>query len=69
MSEEIKDAKPWDVLNPNTEYLSDEDANVRFSICKQCPELVKFTSQCRQCKCFMKLKTKMKHASCPIGKW
>jgi hypothetical protein len=69
MSENNKEAKPWDILNPNIVYLSEEDSNKRFQICKECPNFIKFTSQCKECKCFMKLKTKMEHASCPIGKW
>lgn len=69
MSENNKESKPWDLLNPNTVYLSDEESSNRFNICKSCPELIKFTSQCKKCGCFMKLKTKMEHASCPIGKW
>lgn len=62
-------AKPWDILNPNTKYLSDEDANKRLDICKKCPKLIKATSQCKECGCFMNLKTKMEHATCPLGKW
>jgi hypothetical protein len=64
-----KDSKPWDLLNPNTKYLSDEDSSRRFSLCLSCPELIKFTSQCKKCGCFMRIKTKLEHASCPIGKW
>lgn len=69
MSEHKKDAKPWDVLNPNIVYLDKDKSLERFNICKSCPELIKFTSQCKKCGCFMKLKTTMEHASCPIGKW
>jgi hypothetical protein len=64
-----KDAKPWDLLNPNTIYLSDDQSSARFDICKGCPELIKFTSQCKKCGCFMKLKTKIEKAVCPLGKW
>jgi hypothetical protein len=60
---------PMDMINPNTEWASEEKANARFDICKSCPELVKFTSQCKKCGCFMKAKTKIEKATCPIGKW
>jgi hypothetical protein len=69
MSENNKDAKPWDILNPKTVFLNDEDSNFRFDICKTCPDLIKFTSQCKKCGCFMKIKVKLENASCPIGKW
>jgi hypothetical protein len=64
-----RDAKPWDLLNPNTEYIDRETAEQRYDICKSCPELFDLTKQCKKCGCFMALKTKLKEASCPIGKW
>jgi hypothetical protein len=64
-----KDVKPWDLLNPHTEYVDRETSEARYEICKLCPELFELTKQCKKCGCFMALKTKMKDASCPIGKW
>lgn len=64
-----KSVKPWDALNPNTEWLSEEESSKRFDICKACPELINLTKQCKRCGCFMAVKTKMKLATCPIGKW
>ena len=63
------DAKPWDILNPSTQYLSEIESGQRFSICLKCPKLNQTTKTCQECGCFMVVKTKMKHASCPIGKW
>lgn len=60
---------PMDLINPNTEWASEEKSNERFSICRSCPELIKLTSQCKKCGCFMKAKTKLEKAVCPIGKW
>ena len=37
--------------------------------CNDCEHYVKSTGRCRKCGCFMKLKTRMSMASCPIGKW
>lgn len=41
----------------------------RMAICNSCPEYISSTSQCRRCGCFMSAKTRLKKASCPIGKW
>lgn len=59
----------FDLLNPNAEWASEEEAARRFSICQSCPELIKLTTQCKQCGCVMKLKTKLEHALCPLDKW
>ena len=65
----MDDVKPWDLLNPKTEYVEESVAKDRFDICKSCPELIKLTSQCKKCGCFMKIKTTLAHATCPINKW
>jgi hypothetical protein len=41
----------------------------RLEICRQCPRLFKPTMQCKECGCFMRIKTRLKSASCPINKW
>lgn len=60
---------PLDVLNPKTRRTTDEVANTRMDICNSCPELIKLTSQCKKCGCFMLYKTPLESAKCPIGKW
>ena len=60
---------PWDLFNPEKEKLEDKESLDRFSICEGCPKLIKLTSQCKECGCFMKAKVKLKEASCPLGKW
>jgi hypothetical protein len=65
MSENVK---PWDMINGAARVTS-EESEKRFQICKSCPELIKLTSQCKKCGCFMALKTKLQAATCPIGKW
>jgi hypothetical protein len=62
-------ARPWDFLNPNTEYVSEEERNIRFDICKACPHFMKLTAQCKKCGCFMAGKTKIAKAKCPVGNW
>lgn len=66
---ENRDVRPWDLINPNTEWASEEVASNRFAICKECPLLVKGTNQCRECGCFMVAKTKLQMATCPLHKW
>lgn len=61
--------KPWDTLNPNTDWMTEEGAQARLDICLSCDKLVKITKQCKECGCFMKLKVKMTRAVCPLGKW
>lgn len=65
----LGETRPWDMVNPNTEYVTDEVQQQRFDICKACPELIKMTSQCKKCGCIMKLKTKLEKATCPLQKW
>jgi hypothetical protein len=60
---------PLDVLNPKTRRTTNEVADARISICNSCPELIKITSQCKKCGCFMSFKTQLESAKCPIGKW
>ena len=60
--------RPWDVLKV-ANYATEEESQNRWSICEECPRLLKATGQCKECGCFMKLKVKLKEAVCPIEKW
>lgn len=64
-----KTARPWDLLNSNIGRVSVEIRENRLSICRQCPEFISATTQCKKCGCIMNLKTKLPNAECPIGKW
>ena len=64
-----KDVRPWDLLNPNKPRSSEELSVYRLEICKGCPQYRPRTNTCKKCGCFMKLKTTLEHAKCPIGKW
>ena len=35
--ENLGDTRPWDLVNPKTEYASAEVAEERYSICKNAP--------------------------------
>lgn len=61
--------KPWDLFNPNEPRSEEELVEYRMSICTSCIEFIDLTKQCKKCGCIMPLKTKLKNASCPIGKW
>ena len=65
----VKDTKPWDLFNPNEPRSKDEIIASRLEICRSCEFFRVRTEQCRKCGCFMKLKTKLEHSRCPIGKW
>lgn len=65
----LGETRPWDLVNPNADWANKELSDARYSICQQCPELLKLTKQCKKCGCFMAAKTKLEKATCPIGKW
>jgi hypothetical protein len=66
--ESLGESRPWHLLDKEN-YVEENVAEERLSICKSCPELIKLTTQCKKCGCFMAAKTKLKQATCPIGKW
>ena len=59
---------PLDLLNRNN-YIEKIKSDKRMDICLGCEHLIKLTHQCKECGCLMNLKTKLKDATCPIGKW
>lgn len=69
MSDKERSARPWDLFNKKVGRVTEKIADERMKICNECPFLIKATSQCKKCGCFMNLKTKLPNASCPVGKW
>jgi hypothetical protein len=65
----LGETRPWDILNPNTEYVDEQESTRRYDICLTCPEMISLTKQCKQCGCFMNVKTKLASATCPLQKW
>lgn len=45
-----------------------QEAERRMRICRECPELLKL-DRCKRCGCFMRIKTQIPAARCPLLKW
>ncbi len=69
LNKEDRPARPWDIFNNRIGRVSSDIADKRYSICISCPKIVPVTRQCLECGCFMKIKTTLPNAECPIGKW
>lgn len=61
------DVEFLDLFKPSMERSEKDLVEERMAICQTCPF---FTGKrCRKCGCFMALKTTLRQATCPIGKW
>lgn len=58
-----------DLFDPSQPRSDKELIESRLKICNTCEWFNKRLVKCRQCGCFMKLKSTLKQAECPIGKW
>jgi hypothetical protein len=61
--------RPWDVLVADNRNFDETVSAKRYEICEACPRFFKATKQCKECGCFMVIKTKLKEAQCPLQKW
>lgn len=66
--EDGHNATPLDLLNSNN-YVDKKNRDSRYNTCLGCEKLFKPTKSCKECGCFMALKTWLKDASCPLQKW
>lgn len=64
----LGESRPWHLLDPKLRT-SDEIAKTRYDLCKSCEFFAPLTTQCHKCGCIMKVKTLLKNAECPVGKW
>ncbi len=69
MREQPKDVTFFDLFDPSEERSDRELIESRLAICNQCPFFIKRTAQCKKCGCFMRLKTALHRAKCPVGNW
>ena len=49
-------------------FIDDSIQQKRWEHCTNCTFLT-WNNRCRKCGCFMKMKTKIKGATCPLGIW
>jgi hypothetical protein len=63
------DVKFTDLFDPSQPRSDRALIESRLEICNSCEWFHKRLAKCRKCGCFMKLKSTLKQASCPIGKW
>lgn len=66
MSDDVKFTDLFDPSQPRSDRALIES---RLEICNSCEWFHKRLAKCRKCGCFMKLKSTLKQASCPVGKW
>lgn len=64
-----RDVNFFDLFNPNQPRSKEELIQYRMSICQTCPAFNQRMQRCTKCGCFMKLKTTLQQAKCPIDKW
>lgn len=63
------DVEFLDLFDPGQPRSDKEMIESRLAICNTCPMFNKTFQKCRQCGCFMKLKTTLVQAKCPLGHW
>jgi len=50
------------------EVATEDLVRARLQECEACPSFTQ-GRRCKECGCFMDLKTQLLHASCPLNKW
>lgn len=66
--EQAESVTPFDLLNSNN-YTTKNIRDSRYEVCKGCEHFFNPIKMCRECGCSMPLKTWLKNATCPVGKW
>jgi hypothetical protein len=66
---EVSDVTFGDLFDPNQPRSNRELIESRLKICNECEWFNKRLAKCRKCGCFMKLKTTLQEAKCPIERW
>lgn len=62
------EVRPWDLLDSKN-YTTPEIREGRYKTCLGCERLFRPTRTCKECGCFMAMKTWLENAHCPLGKW
>ena len=63
------DVKFTDLFDPSQPRSNKDLIESRLEVCNGCEFLNKRLMKCKQCGCFMKLKTTLHEAKCPLDKW
>jgi len=50
-------------------FVKKQKAQERYDICKACDRFSKYTFQCKECGCIMKIKVTLIDSKCPLNKW
>lgn len=58
---------PWDIFIKDS--ATKEVSEQRYSVCKECDQLMAVTKQCKKCWCVMPVKVTVSTATCPLNKW
>ena len=58
-----------DLFDPRQPRSDRDLIESRLAICNTCSFFDKRLVKCKKCGCFMRLKTTLREASCPIGNW
>lgn len=66
---EKEPVKFLDLFDPRQPRSDQELIEARLEVCNACEWIDKRMMKCRKCGCFMYLKSTLKQASCPLGKW
>ena len=53
----------------NSATLNEQEVNKRKAICDGCDAFNKAQQRCTKCGCYMAVKTYLRAATCPLGKW
>jgi hypothetical protein len=67
--EHVREVRPWDLILPGTPRAKKDIAFGRYEMCKECDRFNPHFKTCMECGCFMKAKTHLAEAHCPLGKW
>jgi len=63
------DVEFLDLFDPRQPRSDKELMEARLEICRGCKYLNQKLMKCTKCGCFMKLKSTLRQAKCPVGKW
>lgn len=66
---EIAKESAKNILSGKRAIADDNIVSFRLNLCEACEFYVKDQSRCKKCGYFMKAKTKMFVAKCPVNKW